>query len=325
MAFRIETRAEMLFRYAGDEEDYQQAQRKIVEIMQRNRIRQSSPAIQQSMEAGLRQLADAEPSSWKFFDWFVSNMLRLLQGFENMMENNNEIRQQLNALGPLDPNNPPPNEQLPQTLLEVNAQAENLMTLTEEAATINKTMPANIPRPAFGNMDTQQMGQWVQENSRYLTSAKWEEFNPVYTYENGWQVLRLTSDKDYMRAGKELANCVRYAPDLGWKGHKGIFVIVDENETPRVALRMGTRDETSMDICYDAKAKIQGKQADALPYADFITQFLNETSPQQMYGEDYSLYDYGDKWRASPELRQWMPEISARRILAFCPNINYNK
>ena len=320
MAFRIETRAEMLaafFFYANDEE---QAAAKIQEIMGRQRTQQLSYAIQRALETGMTGLANAEPTSWKLFDWFTRNMSALLNAFEQQMMNPDPEAQQFNeymrGFGPIDMENPPEIDMtmVPRSLNEVNGRAEDLISLTENLAIILRNMPPNFARPNIDGMSIEQAEAWAQENSRYIDSARWVEFNPVYTYQNGWKMIHLTNDDDYRRAGKELGNCVRHAPSqdaIGFLGHPGVFVLVDENEHPRVALRMGNWGNEQMYLCYDAKAfdRRQRIQIEAVDYKNYIDEFFANTTPSEVYQEQEFEVNPGARWQPT---QGWLSRAAQR-------------
>jgi hypothetical protein len=251
-------------------------------------------------------------------------MTEILQSFEQMMNdpNNYEMQQMneyMNELGPVDMENPPEIDpaRIPQALEEVNGRAEALMTITENAATILNNLPQQTARPNIDGMTIDQVSAWVQENSRYITSARWIEFNPVYEYQNGWKMIRLTNDADYQRAGKELGNCIRHRPPpegTGYVGHPGIFVLVDDAEKPLAALRMGARDLNDMYLCYDAKAfdSEQAVQIEAEEYKDYINEFLSNTSPEEVYEGEYGN---GQQWQTTP---QWLARTISKIALAAC-------
>ena len=296
--------------------DEERAQVKINEIMRRGRTTALSEPIRQALLSGMQHLADAEPTSWKLFDWFTRNMTQLLSDFEaGMTDQNNPDRQQMDEymreVGPVDMQNPQVDlNRIPQSLIDVNARAEALLTVVENAALIVRNMPQGIPRPNIDGMTPEQLTAWVNENSRYIASARWAQFNPVYEYGNGWKMIRLTDDKDYQRAGKELGNCVRHRPPpegMGFLGHPGIFVLVDDAERPLAALRMGTHGKQDMSICYDAKAfdSQRAMQIEAEEYKAYINEFLTNTTPEQVYGGEYGS---GEQWRANPE---WLSKVKS--------------
>lgn len=314
MAFRIETREEMLSAFLILANDEQRAQVKIQQIMERNRIQEMPIQIRQALLASLNHLSSAEPSSWKLFDWFVRNMSSLLLSFEQVMRQGDpeidQMNEYMNQFGPFDPQNPPEIDvtRVPRSLMEVNAQAESLMTLTENAAIILKTMPQNIARPNIDGMSVDQVFAWVNENSRYINSARWEEMNPVYQYENGWKMIHLTNEKDFQRAGKELGNCIRHSPPPeggGFLGHPGIFVLIDEAERPLAALRMGRHGGQDMYVCFDAKSfdSQSALQIEAEEYKQYINEFLQNTNPADIFGEELG----NARWQAIP---QWLSKVT---------------
>lgn len=294
--------------------DEQRAQAKIQEIMSRNRMMQLPEPIKMALLDGMNYLAATESSSWRFFDWFARNMSELLIAFEQQMGNADPAFQEyIRNLGPIDMQNPPEIDMamVPMDLVEVNAKAEELISLTENLTTIFKNLPPQGQRPNIDGMSIDQVRNWVNENARYIKSSKWVEYNPVYSYENGWEVIHLTHDKDFKRAGKELGNCIRHSPPPeggGFRGHPGIFVIVDENQNPLVSMRMGERSGQGMYVCFDAKAfeppSAGGRgQVDAETYKEYINEFLRNTNPTDVYGEQYDQYN---EWQAAPA---WLSKI----------------
>lgn len=328
MAFRFETRREMMASFLIMANEEERAQAKIQEIMAKGGTMALSEPIKQALLTGMSHLASSEPTSWRLFEWFTRNMSQILQAFEQVMNDpqnaaGQQVHQYMNEFGPIDMENPPPIDvaRIPQTLMEINGQAEALLTLVENAALILKNMPQQIRRPNIDGMTVEQVSAWAAENSRYVNSARWMELNPVYQYENGWQMIRLTNDKDYQRAGKELGNCIRHSPPpagMGFLGHPGIFILVDEAQKPLAALRMGSHDRSDMSICYDAKAfdSEQALQIEAKEYKDYINEFLSNTTPEQVYGGDYD----GNQWEASP---QWLAKFksSISKIAANACNL----
>jgi len=324
VAFRIETRVEMLSSFLLMANDEERAQAAIQEIMSSNRAQALSPPIKNALQTGMETLAAAEPTSWRLFSWFTRNMTQILQSFEQMMNDPNnyemqQARQYMNELGPVDMANPPEIDpaRIPQSLAEVNARAESLLTVTENAAIILKNMPQQVARPNIDGMTVEDVSSWVQENSRYIGSARWVEFNPVYEYQNGWKMIRLTNDDDYRRAGKELGNCIRHSPPpkgIGYMGHPGVFVLVSDTEKPLAALRMGGRDLSDMYLCYDARAfdREQAVQIEAEEYKDYINEFLSNTTPEQVYEGEYGG---GQQWKKAP---QWLARAISKIAFAAC-------
>lgn len=317
MAHVIETRREMLASFFFMANDEQRAQAKIQEIMSRNRVQRLSPAIQQALMTAMGHLASAEPTSWKLFDWFTRNMTMILASFEAMMQNPTQDVQRFNdymrQFGEIDVENPPEIDMamVPQSLADVNARAESLITLTENIAVILKNMPQQIARPNIDGMTVEQVSAWVNENANYLTSSRWEQLNPVYEYGNGWRMIHLTDDRDFQRAGKELGNCIRHSPPPeggGFLGHPGIFVMIDENEKPLAALRMGSHGGRDMYICFDAKAfdSQNAQQIEAEQYKEYIDEFLKNTTPSEIYGEEVE-----QQWEAMPN---WLSRVASHYL-----------
>ena len=278
MPFRIETRSDALFasRYAAvleeqrlfgyhlgswvfsGESDPQRAEKARAEILNRNKVN-ADRTTRYVVETMLGQLDD---SAWRWYDWAtkwaISYTNQEIQAVQNGQKTPEEYQRSLNGL------------------------IENLISQVNQASAIQQKTQA---QENWTQWTPEQLQEWTEENRQgdRLQGSKFVKNNVVYTYENGWTIVKLEDPKDYEMVGEELGNCTRNEAPDGWKNWPGMFALVDPEGDPKAVARFGGHFGDKMNICYEFQSfdKKNAEQRPATEYRDYLFEFLNNTTPEQ--------------------------------------------